>query len=136
MEIFIERSRNFVPIEEDDDYRAPDAHPNGGFPMTDQEVTQKFRNAIKSVISQVGRSLLSGKFNLTSVAFPIWCMAPRSILQTISQVAVHISHYLRAAALSNDPVFKMKMAIISCFGYIYPAHNFLKPLNPILGETY
>ena len=22
------------------------------------------------------------------------------------------------------------------FAYVYPAHNFLKPLNPILGETY
>lgn len=136
MQMFIERARNFIPIAEYDDHRAADAHPNGGFPLNDQEVLQMFRNAIKSVISQVGRSLLSGKFNLASVSFPIWCMAPRSILQTMSLIGKHISFHLRAAALSNDPVFRMKQTIIACFGYIYPAHDFLKPLNPILGETY
>ena len=60
MEMFIERARNFVQIDEVDDHRAADAHPNGGFPLNDQEVLQKFRNAIKGVISQIGRSILSG----------------------------------------------------------------------------
>lgn len=30
----------------------------------------------------------------------------------------------------------MKQVIVANFAYIYPAHNWLKPLNPILGETY
>ena len=51
MQMFIERARNFMPIAEYDDHRAADAHPNGGFPLNDQEVLQMFRNALKSVIS-------------------------------------------------------------------------------------
>ena len=136
MEMFIEKARNFTPIEYYDDHRAAGAHPNGGFPLDDQEVVQNFRNAIKSVISQVGRSILSGKFNLASVSFPIWCMAPNSILQTISTVAQHISLHLRIAALTDDPVTRMKQTMVASFAYIYPGHNWLKPLNPILGETY
>ena len=108
MEKFIERARKFTKIERTDDYRAPDAHPNGGFPLNDQEVLQMFRNAIKGVISQVGRAILSGKFNLASISFPIWCMAPRSILQTVSSLAKHVSFHLRSAALSDDPVYRMK----------------------------
>jgi len=77
---FVEKARAFTSVDEDDDHRAADAHKNGGFPLDDQEVLQLFRNALKSVISQVGRSMLSGKLNLASVSFPIWCMAPRSIL--------------------------------------------------------
>lgn len=136
MEMFIQRARSMQPIDHSDDYRAPDAHPNGGFPLDDQEVLQMFRNAIKSVMTQVGRTILSGKFNLASISFPIWCMAPNSILQTISCVAKHISLHLRIAALANDPLVRMKQTIVVAFAYIYPAHNWLKPLNPILGETY
>jgi len=63
-----------------DDYRSPEAHSSGGFPLSDQNVIKKYRNAIKGVLSQLGSSIMNGKFNLASVSFPIACMYPCSIL--------------------------------------------------------
>jgi hypothetical protein len=74
------RAKNFKPLQLYDDYRCPNAHKNGGFPLEDMETKNNLQSAIKGVIAQVGRSIMSGQFNLASVSFPIWCMAPRSIL--------------------------------------------------------
>lgn len=38
--------------------------------------------------------------------------------------------------MTNDPLVRMKQTIVGAFAYIYPAHTWRKPLNPILGETY
>ena len=42
---------------------------------------------------------------------------------------------MNAAALATDPVERMKFVIVSSISYLYTAHIFDKPLNPILGET-
>ena len=63
-----------------DDYISPDAYSSGGFPLSDQAVIQKYRNAIKGILSQLGSSIMNGKFNLAGVSFPISCMYPCSIL--------------------------------------------------------
>jgi hypothetical protein len=47
-----------------------------------------------------------------------------------------MARYFNAAALSNDPVYRMKMVITASLSFIYPNHSWGKPLNPILGETY
>jgi hypothetical protein len=63
-----------------DDYRSSDAFSSGGFPLNDKAVIQKYRNAIKGILSQLGSSIMNGKFNLAGVSFPISCMYPCSIL--------------------------------------------------------
>jgi len=108
----------------------------GGFNLDDVEVLSKYRNAFKDLLGQVGRMLLSGKFELYKVSFPIKCMSPNSILFAISKSALHTPIYLSAAALTNDPVERMKFVVTTSLSYIYPTHFFDKPLNPILGETY
>ena len=80
--------------------------------------------------------LLSGKMELYKLSFPIKCMSPKSILYAVSLSTIHTPTYLTAAALSNDPVERMKHVIVTSLSYIYPTHFFDKPLNPILGETY
>ena len=79
---------------------------------------------------------MSGNFNLASISFPIWCMAPRSILQQIAFVPSAISFNLTAAAHAKDPVERMKHVMLATITYLYPLHNWGKPLNPILGETF
>ena len=44
--------------------------------------------------------------------------------------------YLNAAAMTNDPVERMKLIVAATVAYIFPTHSFDKPLNPILGETF
>lgn len=48
--------------------------------------------------------LLSGKFELYKVSFPIKAMSPVSILKLLSTTVIHTPTYFNAAALTNDPV--------------------------------
>ena len=96
----------------------------------------KYRQALKDLIKQVGRMILSGKFELYKVSFPIKCMSSRSILCAVAKLALHAPSYLNAAALSQDPVERMKHVVTFSISFAYSAHTFEKPLNPILGETY
>ena len=80
--------------------------------------------------------ILSGKFELYKVSFPIKAMSPVSILRLLSTCSIHTPIYLTAAALSNDPLQRMKLVMTNSLSFIYPTHCFDKPLNPILGETY
>ena len=63
-------------------------------------------------------------------------MAPVSILQVYSQVLGCMARYFNAAALTDDPVKRMKLVMTASFAFVYPRHSWGKPLNPILGETY
>ena len=44
--------------------------------------------------------------------------------------------YLSAAALAKDPVARMKHVMTATIAFLFPCHNFEKPLNPVLGETF
>ncbi len=116
-------------------YRAPDASYYGGFQLVDDELTSRLRSAGTEILKTVGRQILSGKFNLTTISFPIKCMCPLSILQAMALIANTSSFYLIQAALATDPVERMKFVMTSTLGFLYPSHQFEKPLNPILGET-
>ena len=132
----IELAKEFKILPYGDDFRPPDIHKNGGFALDDKEVLNKYRGALKDLLKQVGSMLLSGKFELYKVSFPIKAMSPKSILYAVSQCSIYTPTYLTAAALCTDPVERMKHVITVSMNYIYKAHFFDKPLNPILGETY
>ena len=83
-----------------DDYRDPDAHKDGGFPLNDAAVIGRYRAAMKDIVKQLGRSIFSGKFNLGSVSFPISCMQHKSILYAIATGGIHSPIYLTKAALT------------------------------------
>lgn len=58
----LDKARSFKPIQRYDEYRAPDAYKEGGFPMVDKEVINKFKTCFKEIIKKIGKQLLSGKF--------------------------------------------------------------------------
>ena len=70
-EICLEKAKRFKCIDHNDDYRDCEAYKDGGTPLNDQEVITKYRLALKMLISQIGRQLITGKFNLTNTSFPI-----------------------------------------------------------------
>jgi hypothetical protein len=88
------------------------------------------------MLKTIGKKLMSGSFNLTTVSFPIKCMCAKSTLESIGEVAGINPIYINAAALSQDPIERIILAITSSLAYFYPTHMFEKPLNPILGETF
>lgn len=135
-EEFMALAKSFKPFNRSDDYRDTDAGYYGGFQLLDNELTWRLRSAGKEILKTVGKQILTGKFNLTTVSFPIKCMCPKSIMEAMALIAMSSPVYLNAAALTTDPVERMKLVMTSTLAYIFPAHMFEKPLNPILGETY
>ena len=121
--------------ERTDISRPADVAKNGGFDLDNPQTVAKYRGAAKDLIKQIGRQVLSGKFELYKVSFPIKCMSSTTILQIVGTLSIHTPIYLMAAALNPDPVEKMKHTMLTSLTYIYPTHTFDKPLNPILGET-
>ena len=83
-----------------------------------------------------GRKILNGDFNLTKISFPIKCMSPESMLVTMSDMASTMPLYMNRAAQSTEPVERMKHFMCAKLSYFFYAHQFSKPLNPILGETF
>ena len=103
--------------------------------MTDSEVSSRLRSAAKEIIKNVGKKILSGSFNLTTISFPIKCMCPRSMLELMATIAGVNAIYMNAAAQTLDPIERLKLVMCSSVAFVHPTHIFEKPLNPILGET-
>ena len=80
------------------------------------------RSAGKEILKNVGKKILSGKFNLTTISFPIKCMCPKSMLEIMATITGVYSFYLTAAAHAKDPVERMKLVMACSVAYIYPTH--------------
>ena len=114
----------------------PDAYKDGGFALTDKAYIAKFRSAGKDLIKQVGKQIITGKFNLTTVSLPIKVMDHKTVVELVASIGCVAPMFLNAAALAKDPVERMKYVMIASIAFIGNTHTFDKPLKPILGETY
>lgn len=88
----------FAPINRSDNYRVESAYDDGGFALRDKEIINRYRSAFKSLIGEVGRKLLTGHFNLTTVSLPIRAMDWKSILHAVCSVGTISSRYFSLAA--------------------------------------
>jgi hypothetical protein len=104
--------------------------------LKDSELCTRLRSAGKEILKSVGKQILSGKFNLTTISFPIKCMCPTSMLELIATIVGVYPLYLNAAAQTTDPIQRLIFVMVSTIAFLFPTHQFEKPLNPILGETY
>ena len=57
-------------------------------------------------------------------------------MQVYASVAGPMARYFNAAAMSNDPIERMKLIMTASIAFLMPTHTWNKPLNPVLGETY
>ncbi len=120
-----------------DTYRPPFANNYyGGVDFPNEKTTSLLRGIGWDLVKQIGKKILSGDFNFTTVSIPIKVMVPISILQHICNGHFNYPLYMNLAYESNDPLQQMKYTIVACFSSWYKSNVFLKPLNPILGETY
>lgn len=128
---------NFKFPSDTDEYRPSFGNTYyGGMDFADSKTTGIIRSTGWDLIKQIGKKLLSGDFNLTTVTIPIRVMVPISILQHICNGHFNFPLYLNLAARSEDPVQQMKYVMTACISSWFKSSVFLKPLNPILGETY
>jgi hypothetical protein len=108
----------------------------GGIHFVDKQLTSLLRSTGYDIIKQIGKKIISGDFNLTTVSFPIKIMIPMSILQTVSRSIFQFPIYLNLAANQIDPLERFKFVIVSILSCFHNSSTQMKPLNPILGETF
>lgn len=78
----------WAPFNSKDDVRCENSYKSGGQICPDPETVKNIRNIGKEIIKEIGRKLISGNFNLTTVSFPIKSMVPKSALETIFQGSI------------------------------------------------
>eukprot|EP00292_Cryptomonas_paramecium_P006006 CAMPEP_0113693420 /NCGR_PEP_ID=MMETSP0038_2-20120614/19653_1 /TAXON_ID=2898 /ORGANISM="Cryptomonas paramecium" /LENGTH=391 /DNA_ID=CAMNT_0000615487 /DNA_START=59 /DNA_END=1230 /DNA_ORIENTATION=+ /assembly_acc=CAM_ASM_000170 len=115
--------------------RSPAASQLGGIGIQDPNQAKLCRSVLALMIRQMGKNLLKGA-NVMNVSFPIQCCQPATILEVASYQAGFFNHYLPRASAASDPVERMKNVVAAMVSVmVLTSGNFLKPLNPILGET-
>ncbi len=82
----IEFLKNWKSHENKDDVRFEFAYKKGGRIPENEIIMKKLRVIAKEFLMKVGRSVLSGNFNLTTVPFPIKASIPRSYFENIGVV--------------------------------------------------
>lgn len=131
----VRAAREFQYPDLKGDYRVSNCFNSGGFALLDTEVRDKLRRVAKEIICQMGRKILNGDFNLTRVSFPIKCMQGNTALHNCMKSTCMSPLYLTRAGFSSDPIERMKLVITSSLSSFVYTSTFLKPLNPVLGET-
>ena len=119
-----------------DDYRPSYASKNGGIEFPNKELTSLLRNTGIDLIKQIGKKIISGDFNLTTISFPIKVMLPLTILQTVAMSYFQFPIYMNLASMTPDPLERFKYVIVATLACFHKSSHFLKPMNPVLGETY
>jgi len=118
-----------------DEFRPSEANPKGGVDFNNKEITSLIRSSGGEIIKQVGKKILSGDFNLTTVSFPIKCMIPLSMIQSAARSLFQFPYFMHMAT-GKDELERFKYTLVASISGFFCSCFFLKPLNPVLGETY
>jgi len=135
-EKFASKLQNWNYSKNKDEFRPVYASKSGGIDFSNKELTSLIRSQGVQIIKDIGKKLLSGDFNLTTVSFPIKVMLPLTILQTIAKSYFQFPIYMNLASLTPDPLERFKYVIVATMSCFHKSSHFLKPMNPLLGETY
>jgi hypothetical protein len=126
---FVEQAKSWRPSLLKDDYRVPEAGPNGGIPLTDDQVLKKLRDVGKEIVKSLGREILRGNFNLTTVSFPIKCMQPTTTLHNTLKSMTLAPLFFTKAGLSTNPIERLKFLACGTMGTYRNTSAFLKPVS-------
>ncbi|CAI2369651.1 unnamed protein product [Moneuplotes crassus] len=135
-EELLEDARNWKPTQETGDYRKEGASSGGGFALRDKALVSKLRSAGWEAIKRIGKQLLGGRLNLIGIAFPFKCAADYSMLEALAGMARVNPYIMNAAALTEDPIERIKLLLTASVSHMEVCNTFEKPLNPVMGETY
>jgi len=99
-----------------------------------QEVIDKQSGIIKEVVTQLTKCLWSG--TAMSLSLPIRIFEPRSMLERYTDWFSFAPDLLAKAGTCKDKVEAFKYVILFSLSALFRSSEQLKPLNPMLGETY
>jgi len=116
-----------------DEHRPPYSNTKtGGVDLQSKEQTSLIRSVGWEVIKQIGKKIISGDFNLTTVSFPIKVMSPVTILQSLARSLCNYPIYLNIASTRESPIDKMKFVILASLSSLHKTWTFKKPVRMIL----
>ena len=99
-----------------------------------QEVIDKQSGIIKEVITQLTKCLWSG--TAMSLSLPIRIFEPRSMLERYTDWFAFAPELLTKAGECTDKIEAFKYVVVFSLSALFRSSEQLKPLNPMLGETY
>lgn len=99
-----------------------------------QEIVDKQSGIIKEVITQLTKCIWSG--TAMSLSLPIRIFEPRSMLERYTDWFAFAPTLLDKAGSSKDKIESFKHVILFTLSALFRSSEQLKPLNPMLGETY
>ena len=99
-----------------------------------QEVIDKQSGIIKEVITQLTKCLWSG--TAMSLSLPIRIFEPRSMLERYTDWFAFAPDLLTKAGSCTDKIEAFKYVVTFSLSALFRSSEQLKPLNPMLGETY
>jgi len=99
-----------------------------------QEVIDKQSGIIKEVVTQLTKCLWSG--TAMSLSLPIRIFEPRSMLERYTDWFSFAPDLLSKAGTCKDKIEAFKYVILFSLSALFRSSEQLKPLNPMLGETY
>jgi hypothetical protein len=89
------------------------------------------------IIKQIGKKIISGDFNLTTISFPIKVMLPKTILQSVASSIFQFPIYLSLTNAKIDPLERFKYVITATVACFHASSVLLKPVNKInIDESY
>ena len=99
-----------------------------------QEIVDRQSGVIKDLIIQLTKSILSGTH--ITISLPIRIFEPRSMIERYVDWFSLAPYLLEKAAKSEDKIETFKYVILFSLSALFRSTEQLKPLNPLLGETY
>ena len=99
-----------------------------------QEIVDRQSGVIKDLIIQLTKSILS-RTHIT-ISLPIRIFEPRSMIERYADWFSFAPDLLEKAAKCDDKIETFKYVILFSLSALFRSTEQLKPLNPLLGETY
>ena len=80
--------------------------------MQDMDYVRKLRGVKWEILYQLGRKIMNGQFNLTTISFPIKLCKPRTALENVLIHAIWNPIYMGLACRVTDPLERMKLIAV------------------------
>lgn len=107
----------------------------GGMMSVNEEELAKQKGVVSDLLRKIGSNIIQGK-SIVNISLPVRVFEPRSFLQRIPDSWCYGPIHLTKAALSTDPVERLKHVVCFAISGLYRSCTNYKPFNPILGETF
>jgi hypothetical protein len=104
----------------------------GEIKCIDEEIIKKSKGILSEVLKKIATNIKEiGRINI-----PIRIFESRSLIERVCDAWAFTPTFLIPAAKETNPVERMKKVVAFFISGLYCSSSFMKPFNPLLGETY